>query len=109
MVKILDYVSLEGKDFFAEWLKNLRDRQALLAITRRLGRVELGNFGDHRYCRDGVWELRIDIGPGYRIYYGLLSGQLVLLLSGSDKRRQDAEIERACYFWQEWLKRKEKI
>jgi putative addiction module killer protein len=106
MVKLLDYVSPDGADVFGDWIKNLRDRQARLAITRRLGRVELGNFGDHRYCRDGVWELRIDVGPGYRVYYGILGGLVVLLLSGSDKRRQDAEIDRACYFWREWQQRK---
>jgi putative addiction module killer protein len=49
----------------------LRDTKARVAIDRRINRVELGNFGDHKFCRDGVWELRIDIGAGYRVYYAM--------------------------------------
>lgn len=61
-----------------------------------------GNFGDHKFCRDGVWELRIDVGPGYRVYYAIAGEQVVLLLTGSDKRSQDAEIDRACEYWSDW-------
>lgn len=67
--------------------------------------MELGNFGDQKFCRDGVWELRIDVGGGYRIYYATAGSQLILLLSGGDKRTQDADIARACEFWQDWKKR----
>ena len=58
----------EQKDFYIEWLKQLRDGQAKLAVARRIIRIEHGNFGDHRFCREGVWEMRIDAGPGYRVY-----------------------------------------
>ncbi len=68
-------------------------------------RIEHGNFGDHRFCRDGVWELRIDVGTGYRVYYALPGHSVVLLLCGGDKRRQDADISRAVILWQDWQRR----
>jgi putative addiction module killer protein len=74
-------------------------------VDRRVNRVEQGNFGDHKYCRDGVWELRIDVGAGYRVYYAIADQAIVLLLGGGDKRAQDADIDRACNYWQDWQRR----
>ncbi|CAN5523886.1 hypothetical protein BH10PSE16_BH10PSE16_09350 [soil metagenome] len=54
---------------YIDWLKRLRDGQAKVAVARRVIRIEQGNFGDHKFCREGVWELRIDVGPGDRVYY----------------------------------------
>ena len=102
MYEIRHYLTKNERDVFMEWRRQLRDTTARIAVDRRIGRMELGNFGDHRFCRDGVWELRIDIGPGYRIYYAVAGTQLVLLLSGGDKRTQDADIDRACEYWLEW-------
>ncbi len=66
------YLTADGqKNLYIGWLQRLRDTQAKVAIIRRVARVEHGNFGDHKLCRDGVWEPRIDVGPGYRVYYGL--------------------------------------
>jgi putative addiction module killer protein len=79
-----------------------------IAVDRRINRMELGNFGDHKFCRDGVWELRIDFGQGYRVYYAIAGTLLVLLLSGSDKRTQDADIDRACAYWLDWQGRANK-
>jgi putative addiction module killer protein len=93
-------------DVFAEWREQLRDARAKAAIDRRIYRVESGNFGDHKFCRDGVWELRIDVGQGYRVYYAVSGTLIVLLLCGGDKRTQDADIRRACDFWQQWQGRK---
>jgi putative addiction module killer protein len=62
----------------------------------------MGNFGDHKFCREGVWEFRIDVGPGYRLYYGLAGKQTVLLLCGGDKRTQSSDIACACGYWREW-------
>ena len=67
--------------------------------------MELENFGDHRFCRDGVWELRIDVGQGYRVYYAFAAAQVVLLLCAGDKRTQDGDIERAIEFWLDWQRR----
>jgi putative addiction module killer protein len=76
-----------------------------VAIQRRADRLVAGNFGDHKFCRDGVWELRVDFGAGYRVYYAMAGDAIVLLLAGSDKRHQDAEIERAVGFWKDWQRR----
>ncbi len=57
----------EHKDLCIDWLLPLRDGQATVAVVRRVTRVELGSLGDHEFCRDGLCELRIDVGPGYRV------------------------------------------
>jgi putative addiction module killer protein len=103
--EIRHYLTPEGKDVVREWQSSLRDTKACIAIDRRINRIELGNFGDHRFCRNGVWELRIDVGPGYRLYYALAGAQVVLLLSGGDKRAQEADIDRACAYWKDWQQR----
>lgn len=106
MYRIEHYLTVdEQKDVYDDWLRRLRDAQAKVAVIRRVTRVEQGNFGDHKFCRDGVWELRIDAGPGYRVYYGLAGHRLVLLLCGGDKRTQDADTARAVAYWQDWQQR----
>lgn len=95
----------DGQDLYLNWFRRLRDNQAKVAVIRRVARIELGNFGDHRFCRDGVWELRINAGPGYRVYYALSGYRVVLLLSGGDKRGQEADIDRAVGYWQDWQRR----
>lgn len=105
MIEIRHYLTGDGRDVFLDWLRRLRDPIARMKIVKRVNRVEQGNFGDHRFCRDGVWELRIDIGAGYRVYYAQSGSQVVLLLAGGDKRTQDADIERAVSYWQDWQRR----
>jgi putative addiction module killer protein len=95
----------ERQNPYLDWLRQLRDQQAKTAVVRRMVRVELGNFGDHKFCRDGVWELRIDVGAGYRVYYALSGHRVVLLLCGGDKRTQDADVARAVSYWQDWQRR----
>src|SRR5207302_5603838 len=94
-MQILHYLTAEGRDLFQNWLDRLRDMRARIAIQRRVDRVVLGNFGDHRFCREGVWELRIDVGAGYRVYYAQEEQTVVLLLCGGDKRTQGVDIARA--------------
>jgi len=91
---------------FAQWHDALRDYRAKTAITRRLFRITQGNFGDCKPCQDGVWELRIDFGPGYRVYYARYAQEVVLLLCGGDKRTQQADIVRACAYWHDWQVRR---
>lgn len=91
-----------GQNLIEGWLSQLRDRVAKLAILKRIVRLEVGNFGDHKFCRDGVSELRVNVGAGYRVYYAMAGKQVVLLLCGGDKRTQDADIDRACVNWQSW-------
>jgi len=88
-----------------EWRRELRDTKAKIAVDRRINRMELSNFGDHKFCRDGVWELRIDVGPGYRVYYAISGTQVVLLLCGGDKRTQNTDIDRAYRYWLDWQER----
>jgi len=96
------YVTPEGRDVYVDWHGRLRDSKVKRAADRRLQRMEDGNFGDHRYCRDGVWELRIDVGPGYRIYYALVGQEIVLLLCAGDKSSQAADIARAAMHWKQF-------
>jgi putative addiction module killer protein len=105
--EIRHYLTPERRDIYLEWRRRLRDTKAWIAVDRRIYRIELGNFGDHKFCRDGVWELRIDVGPGYRIYYALAGTEVILLLCAGDKRTQQADIARACEFWQDWQRRAE--
>ena len=105
MFEIRHYLTPDGKDIYSEWHAAFRNTKARIAIDRRINRVELGNFGDHKFERDGVWELRIDVGPGYRVYYALSGKQVVLLLCGGDKSTQRADLERACKHWQDWQRR----
>jgi putative addiction module killer protein len=99
------YITVDGKDLTQEWLNDLRDLRARIAILRRIDRVELGNFGDHKSVGGGVSELRIDVGPGYRVYYAQSGNTLVLLLLGGDKRSQQSDIERAISCWDDWQRR----
>lgn len=102
---IAHYLTADGHDPVQDWMDAVRDMRARVAILRRLERMKVGNFGDHKFCRDGVWELRIDTGPGYRVYYAQAGQTLVLLLCGGDKRSQRSDIERASAYWQDWERR----
>jgi len=80
---------------FAHWLNTLADVQARARIDIRIRRLALGNAGDAKSLGAGLSELRIDYGPGYRVYYAEVGPTLVILLAGGDKRRQSADIARA--------------
>jgi putative addiction module killer protein len=102
MIEIRHYIANDARDVFSDWLRQVRDTKAKAAIVRRVNRIEQGNFGDHKPCREGVWELRIDVGPGYRVYYARAGEAVVLLLCGGDKRTQEADISKACENWRVW-------
>ena len=102
------YIAPEGEQNpYLDWLKSIRDTTAKVAIIRRMARIELGNLGDHKFCRDGVWELRLDIGAGYRVYYALMTADHVLLLLGGTKPTQRVDIQQAVNHWREWQRRPE--
>jgi putative addiction module killer protein len=88
-------------DQFRTWLRRLKDSNAVARIVARIRRMEQGNFGDTRSVGAGVMELRIDYGPGYRIYYVNRGAEIVILLCGGDKRRQQQDIRRAHVLAQE--------
>ena len=105
MIEIRHYVSRAGKDVFDEWLSRLADARAQARIATRINRLAVGNFGDCKALRQGVSELRIDWGPGYRIYYAMLGKGCVLLLCGGDKRKQSSDIERALEYLKDYKER----
>lgn len=105
-MQIIHYLAADNTDCYQEWLDRLRDLKTRVMIQRRVDRLMSGNFGDHRFCRDRVWELRIDMGPGYRVYYARAGQTIVLLLCGGDKRTQDADINRAVAYWQDYQRRR---
>ena len=105
MYELRHYLSQDGQDLFARWLDSLRDKQARARVAARLIRLNNGNFGDCRPVGSGVWELRIDWGAGYRVYYAIAGKRVILLCEGGDKRTQSADIERAIKRWQEWQQR----
>ena len=80
---------------FAAWFQSLRDKQARARIQVRIDRLMLGNPGDVRPVGDGVSELRVDYGPGYRVYYVRRGNMLIVLLAGGDKRTQSRDVETA--------------
>jgi putative addiction module killer protein len=87
---------------FRDWLKGLRDRQAVARINTRIIRLRLGNAGDVAPVGDGVSELRLMFGPGYRVYFATKGQELILLLAGGDKGSQATDIEAAKTLWREW-------
>ena len=80
---------------YARWFERLRDREARFRILARIRRLSLGNPGDSRAVGEGVMELRIDCGPGYRVYWIRRGEALIVLLAGGDKSSQQRDIERA--------------
>ena len=103
--KVDHYLTPNGKDPFQETLNGLWDNKARAYILRRIDRASEGNFGDHtNNLKDGVSELRINLGPGYRVYYSLFEGEmLILLLCAGDKSTQSKDIKRAIAYRTDYL------
>lgn len=93
------YQTQDGACPFREWFARLKDREAQMRIDARLARLRSGNPGDVKTAGAGVSELRVDYGPGYRVYFAMAGMALVVLLCGGDKRTQAADIKRARKFW----------
>jgi putative addiction module killer protein len=108
-MELRQYVTASGKIIFDSWLQALADNRAQARIVARLDRLVLNNFGDCKPVGSGVFELRIDYGPGYRVYYTIVGRSVVLLLCGGDKRRQSADIAKAIEYLQDYRKRSAKI
>lgn len=105
-MQIEHFTSFAGEDVFGDWLDGLNDAQAAARVAIRIDRMKNGNFGDTKHLVAGVYELRIDFGPGYRVYYARVDSICVLLLCGGDKRKQSADIKRAIGYWKEYQSRR---
>lgn len=100
------YLTETGKKPFKDWLDSLKDITARQKVRIRLDRVRLGNLGKNRSVGEGVYELKIDYGPGYRVYYALEKKMIILLLTGGDKPSQNKDIALAGKYWQDHKRRK---
>lgn len=99
------YLTEDGRAPFSEWVDTLRDEKAQAKIRVRLDRVRLGNLGDWAAVGEGVGELRIHYGPGYRVYFGQVGSTLVLLLCGGDESTQAQDIRTAQTYWRDYQRR----
>jgi putative addiction module killer protein len=88
-------IEIRQTEYYIEWFEKLKDRRARARIAIRIRRVSLGNLGDVKPVGDGISELRIDYGPGYRVYFTQRNNQLIILLAGGDKTTQVSDIQKA--------------
>lgn len=102
MLEVRTYLTPNNEEPYKIWLDKLSDRNAAARILVRVERMAKGNYGDIKPLGDGVWEARIDWGPGYRLYYAQAGLKIILLLVGGDKRKQAADIQQAKSYWADW-------
>lgn len=102
--QIIVYADNAGIEPFSEWMNNLRDAMGRKRIFTRIDRLAHGNYGDCESVGEGVKELRMFFGSGYRVYFGEQGSKLVVLLSGGDKSTQTQDIKQAKLYWKEYLK-----
>lgn len=101
--RIIEYfTSSSGKQPARDWLNGIKDKVTQAIIYKRIRQAGLGNFGKTRSVGSGVHELKIDYGPGYRVYYGIHQDEIILLLMGGSKRTQQSDIEKAQANWKHW-------
>jgi putative addiction module killer protein len=102
---IYHYVTASGNDPFQSWLEGLQDKATAARIAARLERLIAGNFGDCKSLGGSLYELRVDYGPGYRVYYTMIGKEIVLLLCAGDKSRQTGDIATARTYLKDYRKR----
>jgi putative addiction module killer protein len=107
-IEIRHYITRSGKDAFDDWLSELPDTRTQAKIAARINRLTVGNFGDCKPLGQGLYELRIDWGPGFRVYYAIIGQARLLLLSGGDKRTQTADIAQAHEYLTDYKARTKK-
>jgi putative addiction module killer protein len=106
IIEVLEYLTVDGRRPYREWLHGLADREARARVRVRIRRIALGNFGDTKAVGGGVIEARIPYGPGYRIYFGRHGDQVVVLLCGGSKNTQVKDIALAQAYWEDCRRRK---
>ena len=102
---VLTYVKENGSVPFNDWLESLRDKKARAKIRTRINRIRLGNLGDCKSVGEGVSELRINFGSGYRVYFAQQGNTIVILLCGGNKSSQNKDIKQAKLYWQDYKRR----
>lgn len=106
---IRHYITADDRNPFDEYLRSIKDPKAKAMVATRVARMATGNYGDCKACRDGVSELRIDQGPGYRVYFGYVTdpadGAVNLVLLGGTKKKQNADIDTAVGYLNEYKAR----
>ncbi|MBB5391275.1 MULTISPECIES: type II toxin-antitoxin system RelE/ParE family toxin [unclassified Herbaspirillum] len=105
MIELFRYQRADGHEPLSDWLDKLRDKIAQARIRIRLRQIQAGNFGDCEPVGDGVMELRVHVGAGYRVYCGRHGKAVVILLCGGDKKSQQTDIKLAKEYWVEWKRR----
>ena len=100
--KAVEYTTDRGGKPFSDWLVRLKDRKGRAVILRRINQAEEGNFGNYRDLHHGLFELKVPLGPGYRVYFGLDGDALIVLLCGGDKGSQDRDIATARKYWADY-------
>lgn len=100
--EIVVYQDVSGRSPYDEWYNSLKDKQAKLVILKRINRLAYGNLGDCNALKDGVFELRLHYGPGYRIYFAQEEQQIILLLLGGDKSSQKQDIQKAKEYYHDY-------
>lgn len=103
--ELFEYLTEDGENPFHKWLISLKNRSARARIRVRLNRVRLGNFGDCKPVGKGVSELRVDYGPGYRVYFGKSDRKIVIVLLGGQKKSQSKDIQLAQAYWDDFQRR----
>lgn len=99
---IIVYIDKHRREPFTRWLNGLKDASIRRRILARLRRLEQGNYGDCKRLQEGVHELRLFFGPGYRIYFGEEGDKLIVLLCGGDKSSQNKDLQQAIKYWKEY-------
>jgi putative addiction module killer protein len=104
-IEVRRYLTGNGRDVLGEWLGGLKDNRTRAKILARIDRLAAGNFGDCKSLRGGLYELRINWGPGYRVYCAMVGGTCVVLLCGGEKRKQASDIQRAIEYLSDYRER----
>ena len=102
---IINYETQEGRQPFRDWISSLKDKPTVARIRARINRIEQGNFGDSKTVGEGVLELRLKFGSGYRVYFAQDGVQIVVLLIGGDKSTQDQDVLSAHKYWADYKRR----
>lgn len=101
-VAILHYRTMEGRFPYREWVESIADKKARAAVLARVDRLAFGAFGDWKATGEGVCELRVHLGPGYRVYFGREGKAAVILLCGGEKDSQNSDIKQAKEYWHDY-------